>query len=172
MLLPRSSSIAVLVIVGMLGATARPAHAQLAIPLPRLSLMGGVSRWNLSGHGTAPFGALRIQLPLRSAIAEGSLGVVRPDELDGERTCLIPEAQLQWQWPFWLAQPYVGLGGGWFGAVSGPGPRQSGITGSAAAGLRVRIPRFGAGLRAEVRARAVRAGLSGGATEWTLGVSW
>ncbi|MDB4878265.1 MAG: hypothetical protein JWM41_4711 [Gemmatimonadetes bacterium] len=134
--------------------------------------MGGVSHYNLSGTGTAPFGALRLEIPLLIAVAEGSLGVFRPNENGVHRTYVIPEAQLQWQLLPVLVKPYIGIGGGWFRAVSGPDPRRNDFTLSAAAGIRVGIPLTGFGVRAEARVRGIGSSFGSSATELTLGVSW
>ena len=147
-------------------------HAAAQLPIPSLSIVGGVSHYDLSGTGTAPFGAVRLDIPLLFVIAEGSLGVLRTHEDVGSRTYVIPEVQLQWQILPFLVKPYVGLGGGLFRTVSGPGSSASDITASASAGVRLGIPLIGAGLRAEVRVRGIGSSFSGSATEWTLGVSW
>ncbi len=150
-----------------------PTHRAAAqLPIPSLSIVGGVSRYNLSGTGTAPFGAVRLDIPLLFVIAEGSLGVLRTNGDVASRTYVIPEVQLQWQLLPFLVKPYVGLGGGLFRTVSGGGTNASDITASASAGVRLGIPLIGAGLRAEVRVRGIGSSFSGRATEWTLGVSW
>ena len=156
-----------------------PTHRAAAqLPIPSLSIVGGVSRYNLSGTGTAPFGAVRLDIPLLFVIAEGSLGVLRTNGDVASRTYVIPEVQLQWQLLPFLVKPYVGLGGGLFRTVSGTGTgtgtgsSASEITASASAGVRLGIPLIGAGLRAEVRIRGIGSSFSGRATEWTLGVSW
>src|SRR3954468_8011328 len=125
------------------------ANAQL--PIPSLAIVGGVSHWDLSGTGTSPMAALRVDVPLLFVLAEGSYGVFRPKEDRGTSTYIIPEAQLQWQLLPLLVKPYVGIGGGVFRAISGPAPHASEFTGSASAGVRVGVPLIGAGLRAEVR---------------------
>jgi len=136
-----------------------------------MSLMGGVSQWDLSGTGTSPFGALRVQIPLLVLVAEGSVGVFRPKEDVGTRTYIIPEAQLQWQLLPFIVRPYLGVGGGMFTAISGPDPHNSDLTLSASAGVRVGVPLVGWGFRAELRVRGIGSGFNGAAAEWTLGVS-
>jgi len=171
MIRPCSSVFAALCAAAMLAGTSRPADAQL--PIPSVSLMGGVSQFDLSGTGTAPFGAVRLQIPLVFVIAEGSLGVFRPKEQDGrQRTYIIPEAQLQWQILPFLVKPYLGLGAGVFRAVSGPEPHRSEFTGSASAGVRVAVPVIGVGFRGELRVRGIGSGFNGSAAEWTVGVTW
>jgi hypothetical protein len=154
-----------------LATPARRADAQI-IPRPHVSIMGGVSQWDLSGTGTAPFGAVRVDVPLVFIIAEGSLGIFRPKEDVGTSTYIIPEVQLQYQFVPFLVKPYVGIGGGWFTAVSGPGNHRSEVTGSASAGVRVAVPVIAAGLRGELRVRGIGSGFGGSAAEWTLGLSW
>jgi hypothetical protein len=159
---------AVLLGVTLLGAPLHVAAAQL--PIPSLSIMGGVSHYDLSGTGTAPFGAVRIDIPLLTLIGEGSLGVFRSSESDGHHTYIIPEAQLQWQLLPFLVKPYIGVGGGVFRAVSGP--NRSEFTASASAGVRVAVPLIGAGLRGEVRVRGIGTNFGSSAEELTLGLSW
>jgi hypothetical protein len=160
-------------VAGLLAAaTLAPAARAQLLPIPHVSVMGGVSQWDLSGTGTSPFGAVRLEVPLVFIIAEGSLGVFRPNEQGGTRTYVIPEAQLQWQILPLLVRPYIGVGGGWFKAVSGADPKRSQLTGSASAGVRVGIPFIGAGLRGELRVRGIGSGFSGSAADWTVGVSW
>ena len=166
-----SSLLTAALVVAALAAPTQRAGAQI-IPRPHVSIMGGVSQWDLSGTGTAPFGAVRVDVPLVFIIAEGSLGVFRPKEDIGTSTYIIPEVQIQYQFVPFLVKPYVGIGGGWFTAVSGPGDHRSEVTGSASAGVRVAVPVIAAGLRGEVRVRGIGSGFSGGAAEWTLGLSW
>jgi hypothetical protein len=158
-------------LAGLMSAVALPRVADAQLPLPSMSLMGGVSQWDLSGTGTSPFGAIRVQIPLVVIIAEGSLGVFRPKEDVGTRTYIIPEAQLQWQILPFIVRPYIGAGAGMFSAISGPNPHRSDLTLSASAGVRVGVPLVGWGLRAELRVRGIGSGFTGSAAEWTLGVS-
>lgn len=153
-------------------ALAMPHRAAAQLPIPSLSLVGGISHYSLTGSGTAPFGAIRLDIPLIVLVAEGSVGVFRPREDAGTRTYVIPEAQLQWQIFPLLVKPYVGIGGGLFRAVSGPGEHTSQVTVSASAGVRVGLPLIGAGVRAEARVRGIGSRLDGRAAEYTVGVSW
>lgn len=148
------------------------ASLQAQLPIPSFGIAGGVSHYDLPASGSTPFGALRVDVPLFTLIAEGSVGVMRPDEgLGSDRTYLIPEAQLQWQLLPVLVRPYIGVGAGWFDAVAGTSPHTSVGTLSASAGIRVTIPLTGIGVRAEARTRSI-GGVSRRATEWTLGASW
>jgi hypothetical protein len=149
---------------------ARPAHAQL--PIPSFAVVGGVSHFDLSGTGTTAIGAVRVDIPLLMLVAEGSFGVMRPTEDVGTRTYIIPEAQLQYQLFPLLVRPYIGVGGGWFRAVSGADPHRNDLTLSASAGVRFSIPLLPLGLRAEARVRGIGSGFGGSATELTLGASF
>jgi len=154
-----------------IGAAISPRRAHAQLPVPALGIVGGVSHFHLSTAGTAPFGAVRLELPLAALVAEGSLGVFRPNEDTVHRTYIIPEAQLQWQLLPVIVRPYIGAGIGWFRAVSGPSPTPNDVTYSASAGVRVGLPFLGFGLRAEARTRGIGAGFSRKATELTVGVS-
>jgi hypothetical protein len=121
----RYAAIGALVFAGVF-ASARTGGAQL--PIPTIGIVGGVSHYSLATTGTAPFAALRLELPLATLLAEGSLGVFRPDEQTVQRTYIIPEAQLQWQIFPVIVRPYVGVGLGWFRAVSGPSPAPNDVT--------------------------------------------
>src|SRR4051812_24158951 len=66
-------------------------RASAQLPIPSLSIVGGVSHWDLSGTGTSPFGAVRVDVPLLFIIGEGSLGIFRAKEDAGTRTYIIPE---------------------------------------------------------------------------------
>ncbi len=150
-----------------------PAGRALAqLPIPSLSIVGGVSQWDLSGTGSSPFASLRLDIPLLFVIGEGSVGVFRAKEQTGTSTYVIPEAQIQWQLLPLLVKPYVGVGGGFFRAISGPSQSGNQFTGSVSAGVRVGVPLIGAGLRGEVRARGIGTNFSGSAVEYTLGLSF
>lgn len=165
----RSVQLAVIAAVAFV--IARPSRAQL--PVPSFSVAGGVSNYDLSGTGSAPFGVARLDLSLLSLVAEGSVGVLRPAE-DGDvhRTYIIPEAQLQYQFLPLLVRPYLGVGAGLFKAIAGPDPQRSDLTLSASAGVRIGIPLTPIGARAEVRVRGIGSDFNGAATEFTLGLSW
>lgn len=145
-------------------------NAQL--PIPSFAIVGGVSHFDLSGTGSTPTGALRVDVPLLSLVAEGSLGIMRPKEDDGTRTYIIPEAQLQYQLLPILVKPYIGVGAGMFKAVSGPDPHHSDLALSAALGVRASVPLTGLGLQLEGRVRGIGSGFRGSTTELTLGVTF
>ena len=105
-------------------------------------------------------------------IAEGSVAAFRPSEQNGvHRTYIIPEAQLQFQVVPIIVRPYLGVGAGWFRAVSGAEPRSNDLTLSASVGIRAGLPVLPFGVRAELRVRGIGSGFSGSAAEWTLGIS-
>ena len=151
-------------------ALGRSLPAQL--PIPTFGLAGGVSHFDLSGTGSAPIAALRVDLPLFPLIAEGSLTAFRPTEQNGvQRSYIIPEAQLQWQLFPMFVRPYVGVGAGYFRAITGPDPHRNDVTYSASAGIRAGLPTMPFSLRTELRVRGIGSGFAGSATEWTIGIS-
>ena len=144
------------------------------MPIPRFSVVGGVSHYDFSGTGnkaSTPIGALRVELPVVAFVAEGSLGAFRPEEGAGRRTYVIPEAQLQWQIFPVIVRPYLGAGIGWLKSVTGATPRQDDVTMSASAGVRIGLPMLGFGLRGEVRVRSIGSEWKVRATEYTIGVT-
>ena len=147
--------------------SSRAAAAQL--PIPKFGIVGGVSH---SGGETTPIGELRVAVPLIALVAEGSLGVMHPDQNGTSATYIIPEVQLQYQFLPLVVRPYIGAGGGWFRGVSGPDPRVNAGTVSAAAGVRVSPPLIGFGLSGEVRVRHIGGGFNSSATEFTIGISF
>ena len=159
-----------LVSVAPVFVTGRSLSAQL--PIPTFGLAGGVSHFDLPGTGSAPIAALRVDLPLFPLIVEGSLTAFRPTEANGvQRSYVIPEAQLQWQLFPMFIRPYVGVGAGYFRAITGPDPRRNDVTYSASAGLRAGLPTMPFSLRTEIRVRGIGSGFAGNAREWTIGIS-
>jgi hypothetical protein len=149
-----------------------PTRAAAQLPIPRFEIAGGVSKFDMSGTGTAPFGAVRVDLPLTALILEGSLGAFRPQEQFGVRhTYIVPEGQIQLQLFPTLIRPYIGVGGGWVRAVSGPDPRRNDATGSLSAGIRAGLPGLPFSLRGELRVRGIGNGFPSSASEWTIGLS-
>ena len=149
-----------------------PASVSAQLPIPRFEIAGGVSKFDMSGTGTAPFGALRVDVPLTALIIEGSLGAFRPQEQFGvRRTYIVPEGQVQLQLFPAIIRPYIGVGGGWVRAISGPDPRRNDVTGSVSAGIRAGLPGLPFALRGEVRLRGIGSGFSSSASEWTIGLS-
>jgi hypothetical protein len=149
-----------------------PAVARAQLPIPSFAVVGGVSHYDLSGTGTTPIGAVRVDIPLLLFVAEGSLGVMRPKEDVGTRTYIIPEVQLQYQLLPILIRPYIGVGGGLFKAIAGPDPQRSLVTASASAGIRATLPLTGLGFRVEGRVRGIGSGFGSSSAELTFGVSF
>jgi hypothetical protein len=145
--------------------------ASAQLPVPTFAILGGVSHYDLSTSGSAPFGAVRLEIPIATLVAEGSFGAFRPDEQTVQRTYIVPEVQLQWQILPMIVRPYVGAGIGWFRAVSGPSPTPNDVTYSASAGVRLGLPLIGFGLRAEARTRGIGSGLARKSTEFAVGIS-
>ena len=157
----------------VIGAAAfAPARTSAQLPIPRFEIAGGISKFDMSGTGTAPFGAVRVDLPITALIFEGSLGAFRPQEQFGvRRTYIVPEGQVQLQLFPTIIRPYIGVGGGWVRAISGPDPRRNDVTGSLSAGIRAGLPGLPFSLRGEVRVRGIGKGFSSSASEWTIGLS-
>jgi hypothetical protein len=144
----------------------RPQHATL-------TLVAGLSQWDLSGTGNSVIFAGRVDYPVGPPwlLGEGSLAGFHADEQGGGNTYVIPEVQLQIQVPRALA-PYLGVGAGAFVRGSGTGGDRSSLTTSAAVGIRLWeiVPR--AVLRAELRIRGIGSEFTGSAAEWTGGIGW
>jgi hypothetical protein len=146
---------------------ATPASAQRPSRLQSgIGLSGGVAQFDMSGTGTAPFGALRLEHELTSwLIADGALGVFQPDEQFNERhTFLVPEAQLQVQLPIGAVRPYLGAGIGMLKSIRGADRTYAIFSG--ATGARVAVS-SAVDLRAELRVTGESATLA----QWTLGLA-
>jgi hypothetical protein len=141
---------------------------------PRLTLVAGVSQYDLSGTGNAFTTAVRFDAEVTPSILwEASVGFTFPSQQFGDTTTVvIPEAQVQLQWPARLA-PYIGLGAG----ISmdfreeDVGGTQTEPTFAGALGLRFALTER-AGLRAELRVRGIGTGFEGSAAEWNGGLSY
>jgi hypothetical protein len=147
---------------------ARTARAQL--PIPQFSIMGGVT--HSSGTNSSPIGELRLNIPIIALSAEGNFGVAHVSQSGVSQTFIIPEAQLQYPFLPFLVKPYVGIGGGWIKAVSGPGDHNNAGTFSVSAGVRIAPPLIGIGLRGEIRYRAVGSTIGNNMTDFTVGISF
>jgi hypothetical protein len=64
----------------LIGALASPRAVRAQLPVPTFGIAGGVSHFSLATTGSAPFGAVRLDLPLASLVLDGSLGAFRPNE--------------------------------------------------------------------------------------------
>lgn len=143
--------------------------SELTEPVPALTFLGGVSQYDLSGTGTTPFFAARLDVPLgRVLVIEPGVAYLPYEEQFGARTRhLLPEVQLQVQRSRGVFRPYLGVGVGLSRAVR-PGPDESDVTASVAAGTRVL--RLGGWLiRAELRVRAIDP-WTGTTADWALGL--
>ena len=158
-----------LALVSTFGVTARG-----QLPIPRPSIVAGVTHYNLGdslSSGTSAIGALRVDVPVLSVVAEGSLGLFRATENNVHRTYMIPEVQAQWQFFQFLVRPYVGAGIGWLHPFSSS-PTGNRATYSASLGVRAGLPASPVAFRAEVRTRTVGSSFSRHANELTFGVRW
>lgn len=152
-------------------ALAAPVSAQDG---PRVSLMAGVSQFDLSGTGDALTTAVRVDGDVTPILLwEAGLGFSFPEQqFDEDKTTLmIPEAQVQLQRPGRFA-PYLGIGAGVAFDFRGDdvGTRVD-PTFSGAVGARFDLATQ-VGLRGELRVRGVGTGFEGSAAEWTLGLTW
>jgi len=171
-MLKPSVLVAVVLVVAAIATPTQHAAAQLNHP--HLTVLGGGSSYDMSRTGTSPFGAVRVDLPFVKIVYEASLGVFEAREsVGGKSTYLIPEVQVQWQLAPDRIRPYIGLGGGYIGNVSGPADNWWSATGSVSAGVRTTLPSTSVGLSGEVRFRGFSGGVEGGhSVEYALGLRW
>jgi len=144
------------------------------LPIPRPNIVGGVTHYRLGdslSSGTSAFGALRVDVPVLSVVAEGSLGLFRGTENDVHHTYVIPEVQAQWQFFPLLVRPYAGVGIGWIHPFSSS-PTGTRATFSGSLGVRAGLPASPIAFRAEVRTRTVGTSFSRHANELTVGLRW
>lgn len=136
-----------------------------------VSVVGGVSQFDLSGTGTTGVIGVRGDLAARRwLLLEGGLTVFRPNEqFDQRRTYVIPEVQVQAQVPHHRVRPYLGLGVGSLLASRDLSPQRA-LSG--ALGTRVLLRDARVNLRAELRVRGIGEGFSGAVAEWTLGTGF
>jgi len=140
---------------------------------PRLTLVAGVSEFDLSGTGHGFIGGARIDVPVRAAlILEGAVSVMSAPQAGDTTTVVFPEALVQVQLPRRLA-PYLGLGLGVAVDIRDEdfGGTQIDPTFIGAAGIRFDLTET-AGLRTELRVRGHETGFVGTTADWTGGVSW
>jgi hypothetical protein len=158
------------VLAAAVPALARAQRADV-VGRPAVSVGGGVFQYDLSGTGTVPMLAARVELPLaRYALVEGGVVAARPERQSaGRETFVAPEAQLQLQLPLGRFAPYLGAGAG-AALRSGGGRTDSDLTVSGAGGVRAWLTDR-TGLRGELRVRGIGTRFTGSAAEWTLGVS-
>jgi hypothetical protein len=140
---------------------------------PRLTLVAGVSQFDLSGTGDAFTVALRFDAEITPVLVwEATVGVT-PDAQDiDDATLVIPEAQVQLQWPARLS-PYIGGGGGisLYFKDEASGGTDTEPTFSGAVGVRFALAEQ-AGMRGELRVRGIGTDFAGSTAEWTAGISY
>jgi hypothetical protein len=144
-----------------------PAAAQSsARPRTALGISAGVAQFDMSGTGTAPFGALRLENELTSwLVADAALGILRPrEQFNTNRTYIVPEGQLQAQVDFGRLRPYLGAGVGMLKSVSGPGRTYAIFSG--ATGVRLAVTNA-LDVRGELRVTGQSATLA----QWTVGLA-
>lgn len=152
-------------IVSSLALYVAPLSAQTG---PSIALVGGVSQYDLSGTGTAPFIAARADVVpgrARFMVFEAGLEFFAYDPQFGERRIhWFPEAMIQLQWPSAYFRPYLGAGAGYSFSSA-----RDALTLSAAAGLRISLASTWA-LRGELRLRSVDP-WTGVTADWGAGLS-
>lgn len=148
--------------------------ATLAQDAGSVGLLAGVSQYDLSGVGTVPTASFRATTGLDRAIL-GELALAYfayTSQGDRQVNHVMPELQVQAQWPREGLRPYLGVGGGFSHAwtdVSGEGVSETEPTLSAAGGFRLPVT-AGWILQAELRVRTIDpwTGTSG---DWGLGLA-
>src|SRR5437867_2649746 len=82
------------------------------IPPPAVALVGGALRYDLSGTGTVPFVALRLDLPMTTWLyVEPSFGAMRYTAAGGAHVRhLAAEVEVQGSLPLGRWHPYAGVG--------------------------------------------------------------
>ena len=155
--------------------SALPTASQAASRRPIASVSAGLMQFDLSGTGSAPMAALRLDLPWSTHLwFEPGVVVSRPEQQFGARsTFVVPEVHVHAILPLGTVAPYVGGGVGY--ALDLRANRDGESTGSlslaAALGARFQLTRR-AGARAELRVRTLGTEFSGSTAEWTAGLSW
>lgn len=148
-----------------------------------ITLAAGAFTFDLSGTGTAPLAAARLDRGLHPDLrVEAGITMARPRQQFGATTTFIaPEAQLQWV-PFrlgwdatsiWRLEPYLGVGSGWSWDLRSGRDDPSRVSFSGALGAR--LPLDDArhrGLEAEFRVRYLGTGFNGSSGDFTLGWYW
>jgi hypothetical protein len=158
-------------VLGMVCALPMLAQRSLPDPRPRpaVTFMVGPSSYDLSGTGTAAFGAVRFDVPVgRVFILEPGVAIFRYTAQSTDAiTYLFPEVSFQAQVPGGGVRPYLGGGIGFTEFLSGRGGTD--LTLHTAAGVRVAVAN-GWGIRGEARLRSVDP-FHGNTFDFGLGVS-
>ena len=131
-------------------------------------------QFDLSGTGTAPMLALRVDLPWSTHLwFEPGVTLARPEQGFGRSTFVVAEMHAHAMVPLGGFAPYLGGGVGRafdmrdeeFGGTRGE------LSLAAAAGVRAQLSTR-AGARAELRIRGLSKEFEGSTAEWTAGLSW
>lgn len=160
-----------------------PQEAPIDVLGTSLAVAAGAFSFDLSGTGTAPLVAVRVDHALHPRLrAEGGVVLARPEQQFGRTTTFLgPEVQLQWV-PFrigwgagpWKVEPYLGVGGGWTWDLRPAGlDDRSEVSFSGAVGTRIPVgDGRRSGLEAELRVRYMGTGFNGSSGDFTLGWYW
>ena len=96
-----------------LAALLLPSAADAQHSRTHVSVMAGVTEYDLSGVHTSGIYALRLAAPWHpNLLVEGSLSYVRTEQDFGESDLFLPEVQAQLQGTWARFSPYVGIGAG------------------------------------------------------------
>jgi hypothetical protein len=161
----KSAVFAVLVMLGAPVSAAAQTH---------VSLMAGVSEYDLSGVNTSPLYAVRVAGPVHTnLLVEGGLSYIATEQQFGDAALFIPEAQAQLQGIWGRFRPYVGLGAGL--AIERPDD-DTGVEGeidfspSAALGVRIDLtPKVG--IRLDGHLHGIEADFVGTVSALTAGIT-
>lgn len=139
-----------------------------------VGLLAGVSQYDLSGVGTVPTASFRATTGLeRTLLGELALGYFAyTSQGDRQVNHVMPEIQLQAQWPREGLRPYMGAGAGFSHAwidVSGERASDTEPTLSLAGGVRLPVV-AGWVLQAELRVRTIDP-WTGTTGDWGLGLA-
>jgi len=149
------------VVVGLCFVGAQNASAQ------SFTFGAGLFNFDLSGTGNAPSVFMSVDGEMTEHwIAEGGLTVAFPDQQFDRTKFLIPEGQVQYQWPIGRFSPFVGGGAGIAIDVRDDrfGENRTDLALSGGGGVRISIS-DSIGVRGEFRLRGFGTHFSGSAAE-------
>lgn len=156
-------------------ALALPAAASAQHDRTHVSVMAGITEFDLSGTGTTGIYAIRAAMPWYDhLLVEGSLGYARTGQQFGSSDLFLPEVQAQLQGRWRRLSPYVGLGAG--AAIDLPSA-QSGVADdvdfapSFSAGFRLGVAP-GVGIRVDGRLHGIGADFVGTVSALTGGLTF
>jgi hypothetical protein len=162
-----------LLVAPRIGRAQEAAAAESRRPIGSLSV--GVMQFDLSGTGSAPMVALRVDLPWSTHLwFEPGVSIARPDQQFGARsTFVVAEVHAHAMLPLGGFAPYLGGGIGRAFDVRDEefGGTQAELSLAGAVGVRAQLSAR-AGARAELRIRTLSTELTGWSAEWTAGLSW